>query len=87
MICIQTICDKLGNFMQVSLPHKLHHRACMLPKQSGVPTTNVLQGLTLQTQGDNHRLAGLCDKLSKSSVTWETVFYCPHPKADCDSPS
>ena len=44
IICIQTICDKLGNPMQVNLPHKLHHRACMLPNQPGITTTNVLQG-------------------------------------------
>ena len=34
--------------MQVSLPHKVHHRARMLPKQPKIPITDVLQGLILQ---------------------------------------
>ena len=34
--------------MQVSLPHKLHHCACLLPKQPGISITNVLQALTLK---------------------------------------
>jgi len=30
IICILTLCNKVGIPMQVSLPHKMHYRACML---------------------------------------------------------
>jgi len=35
----QTICDKLGNSMHVTLPHELDHCQCMLSKQPRIPTS------------------------------------------------
>jgi len=46
VVCMQTSCDKLGNLMQVSLLHKVHHCACILLKHPVIPIANALQGLT-----------------------------------------
>ena len=83
---METICDKLCNPMQVSLPHKLHHCACLLSEQSRMllrqPYHEVLQRLTLE-----HEVIFIT---WLACVTeWAQLYDLgtPHHEADDDSPS
>ena len=48
IIYTQALCDKLGNPIQISLPHKLDHCTSMLPKQPRVVQTDISQALALK---------------------------------------